>query len=327
MSVEIVVALIGAAATVIAAVIGFRATRGERPPKTLSSEPAPTLPRPPSPPRLEPAAAPDWIERLNETFRGEVEVYTALAAEPVLVDEGRLVLPPEEARRAEAIRGGLASNDWHAVLDGEPVWTDRPVSLPFRSLDFADVCALRESGARPPLLSVSVVLFSTDARVLYLHRRARWSATYPNALHTLGGGYMPPNPSLRNDRYSLLRTARRELQEEVDVSLPLRDTPPMLLSRELSTGFVQLALLGVDLDMENAKALQHNPEGTLVHLPFEDLERTLLSDEARWVPTGKAHVLAWLALGAPGLRGPWPGRRSPVDLFRHVTRGPRDACG
>jgi len=33
-------------------------------------------------------------------------------------------------------------------------------------------------------------------------------------------------------------------------------------------------------------------------VPFTDLSALLLRDD--WVPSGKAHVLAWLAAGAPG---------------------------
>jgi len=56
-----------------------------------------------------------------------------------------------------------------------------------------------------------------------------------------------------------------------------------------------------------------NWEGHVEEVLFKDLSQTLR--DPSWVPSGKAHVLAWLALGAPGwYRGVF-GTRSAQRLF------------
>ena len=104
----------------------------------------------------------------------------------------------------------------------------------------------------------------------------------------------------------------------------------MLLCRELKTGFIQFVLLGVDVDADEAAVMKTNWEGDKVVVGFDELPQRLAAEE-QWVPTGKAHILAWLALGAPNA-GPDVsfGGQTPQGLFDAVLKksaGPRKRGG
>jgi len=63
-------------------------------------------------------------------------------------------------------------------------------------------------------------------------------------------------------------------------------------------------VLGVPrgVSREALRRAKGNFEGAIVKISFTELESALTGDE-KWVPAGKANVLAWLALGAPSSDG------------------------
>jgi hypothetical protein len=137
----------------------------------------------------------------------------------------------------------------------------------------------------------------------------------PGSLHTIGGAYSPPHiDGHEGDRTSLRRTAVREAGEESDAAFAL-DRIPMVVFRELQTGFIQLAYLGVNISAEEKRNLKPNREGTLVYVSFDELPH-VLRHERNWYPSGKAAILSWLALGAPnaGWLGSFGGLK-PTKLF------------
>lgn len=280
-----------------------------------------------------PREAPHWLARLNAAFTGAAVVHCVLRQEPRIVIEGPAELSPEERDLAERRRSEFPAqgivNDPHAILTRTPVWSDNPVVFNVRTLDFAAVSAMRHFGKRPALLSGGALVFCEATQELLLHRRAENSATYPGSLHILGGGYMPPGVSGRNfDQHGLVDTARREVLEEARVSLALETLPPMLLATESTTGFVQFVLLGVNLTRFDMERASPNWEGSgLTRVAFGQLYESLVHADSHdatashvgWVPSGKAHVLAWLALGAPGAKSPLRfGRYSATELFEAV---------
>ena len=276
-----------------------------------------------------PVEAREWVGRLNRAFAGAVAIHRVVRQEPRIVIEGPLELTPElreaAARRRAEFPSQRMTNDLLTVLSKPPVWSDNPVVLTVRTLDFAEVGALRRLGEKPALLSGNALVFCEETRELLLHRRAEDSQTYPGALHTLGGGYIPPGMGHSDDQHSLVNTARREVLEESKVSLAWETPPPMLLSTELTTGFVQFVLLGVNVSRYDIERASPNREGTgLSRVPFDELHDSLAGGDSPdpaashtgWVPSGKAHVLTWLALGAPGAKSrPRFGRHSPAELF------------
>jgi hypothetical protein len=258
-----------------------------------------------------------------------VEIIRLVADAPTLRPDGLVTLTPEQAQAAEALPPPFV-NDAHAVLSSVN-WKDTPVVIEFKATDYMGVCAISDGGRKPvEVLSSNVVVFCAERRELYLHRRSKDARTYPNCLHTYGGAYVPPGVSSRDDALDLIKTARREIMEELDLCLRVNKSTPILLCRELKTGFIQFVLLGVDVDADEAAAMKTNWEGDKVVVGFDELPQRLTAEE-RWVPTGKAHVMAWLALAAPNAGGDVSfGGQTPQELFDSVLRkaaGPRKRGG
>lgn len=266
----------------------------------------------------------DWVPRLNHCFRGEAEVYGPYRHEPLIKINGRFPLTPQQENFAENQKKLIAaenkSNDPHAILSSDPKWMDDPLIFNALSLDFAAVRTLRNreynDDPYPPVLSANALLICKQTREIVLHRRSDDSDTYHNALHTIGGAYWPPDFGGREgDHFRLRRTAVREAGEESDAVFIIGKQHPMVVLREIKTGFVQLAFLGVDIPPDEIRNLRPSREGSICLVSYDDLPN-LLRHEKDWNPTGKAAILAWLALGAPN--GGWNsqfGNIKPAKLF------------
>ncbi|MDO9365793.1 MAG: hypothetical protein Q7T58_05580 [Methylotenera sp.] len=191
-------------------------------------------------------------------------------------------------------------NEVHGLVSG---WDGiETTELNVQTTDFAHVQAMRERGERPKILSAGAVLVCPEKRCILVHKRSESSATYPDRLHILGGGYKPPvmysridNPG---DRSSLEFTMIREVFEESGLILR-RYHEPIAVAQELDTGFIQYVYLGVRVTALQYEQLEANSEGRLLPVGFDELV-TKLKDSDIWVPTGRAHILIWLGLGAPG---------------------------
>lgn len=251
---------------------------------------------------------------------------------PYVEEPALQVLPRQEldpalrelaAGRRENLRG-VAPNDPHALVVNEVKWNDDPPLFQLRPIDFAELCVLRAApeGHRPRVLSANALVVCADTRSILLHRRSDTSATYPSCLHTIGGGYWPPGVDGREgDGQKIRHTAVREVYEETRATIVIKDATPKVILQELHTGFVQVAFLGCAIDAEARRHIQHNAEGSVVWLGFDELEERLV-DDPDWVPTAKAAVLAWLAMAAPGAgKNPRFGKHQPRELFEAITAG------
>jgi 8-oxo-dGTP pyrophosphatase MutT (NUDIX family) len=278
------------------------------------------------------AEVPNWQARLARLFENQVLIYECYKEDPIIENRGELVVSPAIQERAEVIRAELGQskppkqkqekNEQHLVLDGSPDdwrinspivpaeidWKAHRVSLPARSLDFATVKALRAEGCRVPLLSASAVLVCPDLQVLIVQQRAAHMSTYGGWIHTIGGHY-----ELEDTDLSV--TLKREVLQEIKLAVNPDSETRLLLMKELSTGFVQLAFVGVKVSkIQVQKELRPSLEGSVRVVPFHELASTLTN--WTWVPTGKAAILSWLALGAPnGGAKPKFGDKSPQELF------------
>lgn len=267
-------------------------------------------------------ASENWIARVNALFSGEVQIICQPSREPTLHLEGEYQLTAQQMEEAAKQRTALKAegrpNDMHAILVEEPAWQAATVHMRIRTIDYAGIVALRKEGLHPAVLSSCALVLSQEMGQILLHRRATNVATYPSCLHIIGGGYMPPSHHGRDDGDSLRSTAEREVLEETKLALPPAATPPMILAREVTTGFIQLVFLGFDVPASAVARLKGNWEGHVEAIPYEHLPELL--QESGWVPSGKAHVLAWLALGAPGAGGkPRFGNLSPNHLFDELV--------
>jgi hypothetical protein len=267
------------------------------------------------------ASAKEWPRRLEAEFRESVQVFGVLSREPSIVIEGEYELNEHQQQRRHALTAEVLAagrpNDPHAILAGRPIMSSDPVSLRAQTTDFGGVLALREEGLRPPVLSSSAVIVCPSAELLILHQRGD-VATYPYCVHTLGGAYMPPSAAKDPDRQGLRSTLEREVHEESQVSASIDTAVPMMLSQELEWGFIQLVFLGLPIPESALDRLSGNWEGSILPIRFDSLDAALCDED--WVPSGKAHVLAWLGAGAPGAspRARFGGMNA-VQLFdRHV---------
>ena len=238
--------------------------------------------------------------------RGQlVKIHRIIKRVPTVAITGRAIFSPEIVTSALERRLNLELNEVHALAsqwDGSDVDCIRA-----ESCDFAEVLALREQSLvsrKPPpaVLSAGAVVICPEARSLIVHRRSSTSATYPDALHILGGAYKPPvqfkhidNPG---DRSSLEFTMIREVFEETGLIVRRYDEP-VSVAEELDTGFIQYVYLGVRITATQFGQLSQNSEGDLVKVSFDEL-RKVIADGNLWVPTGRAQILMWLGLGAPG---------------------------
>jgi 8-oxo-dGTP pyrophosphatase MutT (NUDIX family) len=261
----------------------------------------------------------DWRARLAAAFAGEAMPLGLARAMPAVRARGPAALPaavgaPAAAERARLTRLGRR-NEAHAILTREPDWTAEVPRFEVALLDYAALTALRRLGRRPPVVSAGAVVLCRARRTLLTQRRSRAVAHYPGRRHLFGGAF---DPDRDEPAGNLRATAARELAEEARLPLPDGATPPVLLAREVPTGFVQALYLGIDVPADAAVAAGGTWEGTVESVGFDALPEALAADD--WVPSGRAAVFAWLAQGAPGAgaKAAFAGL-GPVQLFDRLV--------
>ena len=264
-------------------------------------------------------------EALINNHLSDVKVYGSVQEEPRVEIVDNYIMSADEIDEATKNRPEI--NDLHAMCSDEPVLIQRPVAFHVKTLDFASLKVLRKRDKHEYVLSASVVVVCRKRKMLILHHRSKDSATYPDSLHTLGGAYQP-----NVDGPSLVKTGKREVLEEIGASVLAEEVPPMVLALESTTRFLQLVILGANITGRQCDNLSSNWEAEgIVKIPFDDLRRRLIESirikdssgkerEIGWVPSGKAHVLSWLAHGAPGagLKPSFNGL-SPEALFNDIV--------
>lgn len=261
-----------------------------------------------------------WSERLETKFFNEVKIVDPDAATPKIYIDGEYQLDEtvEVVRREKLkeIRRKHKHNDVHAIVVSDDFHTsDESAEIRVKTCDFAGVLALRNFGEKPSILSVSAVIVCDQTDEIILHRRSSSVDTYPDALHTIGGSYIPPMATkVSTDRGGVISAIQREALEEGQISVDVDSKPSMIFSRELSTGFFQVVFLGLKTSKDNLERMCGNWEGTAIRVKLSKIDSILSSDD--WVPSGKAHLLAWLAHGSPGVSSKRKfGNFRPEELF------------
>lgn len=266
----------------------------------------------------------EWVAMINE-YVDDVKIYGSVEKEPRINLSNHYALTKHD--KAEAGKINHEPNDLLALVDSEPIIIHSPVVFQAKSIRFNELTVLRKYNRHSYILSSSVVLVCQKLRVIVLHHRSSDSVSYPDSLHTIGGAFDPSK-----DRRSLIRTAHREVDEETEASVLFESTPPMILALEKPTRFLQLVFLGANISPTQCNNLINNWEGHgIVKIHFDDLRNQLSSTlnvtdatgtcrTVGWVPSGKAHVLAWLAFGAPGAGlNPLFGKLNAKELFQDIV--------
>ncbi|MFM9968381.1 MAG: hypothetical protein ACKVQK_08290 [Burkholderiales bacterium] len=265
---------------------------------------------------------PNW-EATIERLVPDIRIYGLVPEEPRLELLGPYRATNEQRKAADLLRPTLDENDPHAMLVEEPELIHSPVHLRANTLDYALLEVLRNEKKHQHIVSAGALVVCQKARTLVLHHRSKDSRTFDGCIHITGGAYWPPNVIPRKDRdaLSLKATARREVMEETGAAIDCDGSAPMLLAQERSERFFQFVLLGSNISPTQLRSLKENWEGKgIIKVGYDELRAYLVSPPKPWVPSGKGHVLAWLALGAPG--GGWMprfGKLTPQELFLDIV--------
>lgn len=250
-------------------------------------------------------------QRLRHEFRDQLELIAFLEAEPTIEIICKVILTEQQQHQAHQFARQLHQSgkpdDPHVIvvsgLDEQAQnapSSANPRRLQVQEILFSELCALRAEGQRPAILSASAVLICEDTQEIILQRRAADVATHVNCLHIIGGAFHP-GQDRSNGQASLLATIQREVKEETGITIPLQQlqqawpsSRPLSLVKEKTTGFVQCAAIGISVSAQALQQLQENWEGNLLRVGWHELP-DLLKDPS-WVPSGKAHVMTWLAI-------------------------------
>ena len=252
---------------------------------------------------LQPRPVKDWGKRLNNEFSGEFKVLKESCRQVRLLPDGAFELTgdlKEEAKKQKKyLEKNKYPNDPHAIRSRGVNWYADPVNIYFQTLSYDAVLALRALKREHEVISAGFLIICRETQEILLHHRSRKSETFPDRWHVFGGGYMPQVRDRQDyDRIDLLSTAIRELHEETQIGIS-RDVPShCIISKELKTGFIQVVYLGANISKRAIEENKGNWEGNVERISFRNL-REVLEQEDKWVPSGRALVLAWLALGAP----------------------------
>lgn len=261
----------------------------------------------------------------DENNSGGVEILSLIQKFPKLCPDEDKEIEISKRKKTEKRLGKKYKKirrDGHAILDEEPKWSSDNIVFNYKLTDFVGVETLRGTKRKPvQVISTCVVLTCSAKKKIYLHCREKNSETYGGYWHTFGGAYLPPKHKNKQDGdgYHLVNTARRKLQEELGLTLKEEYIHEQkLLMKELSTGFIQLVLFA-DFPTEDIdKAKSQWNAGGFDEISFDRLFGELLSNSKKWVPTGKTHILAWLALGIPNLKEAQFGDYTAEDLFQKI---------
>jgi len=242
------------------------------------------------------------IEELNDYFKNEVEFFSFIEKEPLIQNLKRDSFQNIDKKRVLTHRKILLQNnrpnDLHAVLVNKPLWSDKNFILENKIYDFSQILTLREDNYKPQIISSSAVLFCKETQELILHRRAKDVATYPDRLHILGGAYIPTD-SGNSKKNELFKTVVREIYEESNLHISQTDKPYIVVTKELSTGFIQFCFLGLQVSKESLIDIKSSWEGDVQKVAFKELPTLLKSKD--FVPSGKANILTWLKTQAEDL--------------------------
>lgn len=274
-----------------------------------------------------------WLavrDDLNGALSGEARLWALIETGPPPLREdkpaaGELTWLAEPAieDRARAIKATLDVDVGHglALDQGWSLGGSAPVR--FVRTNYAMIKAARERDLRPPILSAGAIVFCPAERSVLLQFRSHRVETYPNCLHTLGGNYEPPTSVGTRDGFSLAATAMREVEEETG----MRGLSPagslLLVSEEVTTGFVQYVYAGVSVRPARLKDLQGSGEGDVRFVQLEQLceffETGLLDGAPRkFVPSGAMLLLCWLGMGAPDQKRLLPMKGDALKAYRRM---------
>ena len=284
----------------------------------------------------------NWKPRLLQIFSNTVTIHGDLKYEEPLIDVGDdFKLTSGQERKAAIFSQNLAiehkadhtqlvlssqCQDWKPhprCMEDKADWESDPIVLRTNPIKYSSVMSFRKDKFCVPTLSANAILVCPDRRCVVLQQRSKTMDTYGEGesywIHTVGGGYQHDWPESDGD---LISTMVREVQEELKVHVICSRNTPRVVLGELTTGFIQVNYLGIQMSTTQIDHIApKTEEGFNFIVSFDELYDKLL--KPNWVPSGKCAVLIWLAFGAPkaALDGEKPvfGGKTPHQLFEALV--------
>lgn len=244
-------------------------------------------------------SSPPELNRLADSVQHKAVIWHEALRAPMLSEKRASAVEASLLEEAAEFAARLPCNEEQAIHDGDSAQLRRSTRedgvITYQRLPFSVVMALRAQGHLPRFIAASAIPVDYERRTLVLHRRGPSMKTYPDAIHTVGGAFVP------GEDVGLFQSLQRECGEEAGIEIA-RDlafsdpgyVPSILIGEELSTGSVQIVYLHRSFQRVgdprcSARAFD---EGTPVFLGFDELPEIL--EYPQWVPSGRLHVLAWL---------------------------------
>jgi|GEM_PF-5780065 len=267
---------------------------------------------------------------LNTLFTEKVIIEKELKEDPIIICEEKYELSENLTRQGLKLYEKMkrenpeAPDDMHAIL--EKKYKDG-LELECKKIKYHGVLGLRnfDKEGRAPVITANLLVFCNKTQQILLHQRSKKSKDCPGVLHIFGGGYMPIDEDEKRYKYNdeegingmgggIFHTALREFAEEafkgreqeiVSKYISVRPKMRVLLGQDLLNGYIQISYIGLDIEEKEIKDLNSNWEGKIKIINVKDLEEKFLnldsdSKQPEVTTSGKAIVLAWLALNAPG---------------------------
>jgi 8-oxo-dGTP pyrophosphatase MutT (NUDIX family) len=264
---------------------------------------------------------PSIKRQINAAFSDKLELVGLYRREAYLEITGPMPINSEllasSEKQLEHLYLLAKQNERHAIVTHNNV-DEHSLHLLLETLDFSHICSMRADGELPAVLSASAILVCSDSEELIVHQRSADVATHPEHWHIFGGAFNPTIDTA-SGQPSLSLTLQRELLEETGLTLSVPENVVYAFSKEKTTGFLQWCALGVPLSTAHLLQLSGSWEGSIHRVPFNQLPEFL--QKTNWVTSGKAHILTWLALGAPHTKpGQKFGSYTPIQLFENLIR-------
>lgn len=246
---------------------------------------------------------------INSKFDSEVEIYKIFEDKmpPIIIrnsfDISGILNEEDVAVENQKLNLEGKPNEPHLLLKEHSDLSIENIKLYVETAKFDVIRSLRKKDIKPSILSAGGVLIDPEKKLLIVHSRSLESDTYPGFYHILGGAVLGKEfeKSSTYD-HKISDTVKREINEETESKIEnvkLSNVKYRTYSKELKTGFIQFEYLGIVCNIaSDLSDFNGNWEGDIQVIKFEEIENSLIN--LNWVPSGKAHILVWMALGAPG---------------------------
>lgn len=219
------------------------------------------------------------------------------------------------------------TNKPHAIVVKDGFGTVSNHHIEYVPSDYATVEAAREIGIKPLVLSANAIIFCPATQEILIHLRGD-TRTYPHAAHFIGGNYEPARAMEKyddKDKLSPLRYAAfREIEEETGLVLSLPENPLVILSEEVSTGFIQCVYAGLSVTTKMRAKIEESLEGGLSWVSFEEfvdfVKTGKIDGQTRFiVPSAALSIMMWLKMGAPDQDLKCSCRKKAIETYDEIA--------